>query len=225
MRASGGRGEPLFRDVCLASVFAVAITLAGDSSAQVRALEEWRAAAGCIDTVDLEIFIQEFPESPFVDEARALPGHSRKFRKQCAHRYRKAARLQERTPEELEALLALTFEQRALIQHGLVSLGYDVSILDGVFGSRTRLAIAGYQHTKGLPSTGFLTSEQSDGLTALGRARERHAWLDARNANTHAAIRDYLSAFRLGAHSDEAYTKLAELENSERSFDKTQNTF
>ena len=77
-----------------------------------------------------------------------------------------------RNPEALEAMIKLTLEQRVMVQNGLISLGYDIDIVDGAFGFHTRKGIAGYQQRKGFLSTGFLTSEQSDSLVALGKARD-----------------------------------------------------
>ena len=71
-----------------------------------------------------------------------------------------------------ETALALSREQRILVQQGLASLGFDAGGEDGVFGHRTRAAIAGYQQRKGLPETGYLTGELRDALLALGAARQ-----------------------------------------------------
>ncbi len=209
--------------ICLAAAFAISMAYAGGSSAQDRAQDAWQDVSGCTDTVDVEMFIQAFPESRFAEEARTCLATLRGSETDVLTGDGEMPRSHAPAPEELEAMLELTLEQRVLIQHGLNSLDHTIGIVDGVFGNRTRQAISKYQQVKGLPSTGFLTSEQSDGLMALGEARERHAWLDARNAKTQVALRDYLSTFPLGAYSDEAYAKLAELESGERSFDNTQN--
>ena len=205
------RGIPLSNGVRLASAFTVAVALAGSSGAQDRAQDAWQDVSDCSDIVEVEMFILEFPESRFAEEARAClailgsSGADMSFGAGEENRPRAA------TPEMLEAMLELTLEQRAMVQHGLVSLGHDIGAADGVFGSRTRQAIAGYQQVKGLPTTGFLTPKQSDGLMALGEARESLAWLAAQTLDTPGAYREYLSEFPRGVHAVEAHSRLAGL--------------
>ena len=55
------------------------------------------------------------------------------------------------------------------MQHGLVSLGYEIGRVDGVLGARSQAAISSYQSEKGLAVTGRLTGEVSEALQALGR--------------------------------------------------------
>ncbi len=194
-----------------AFTFAIAVTLAGSSGAQDPAQDAWQDLAGCTDIVEVEMFILEFPESRFAEEARAClaalgsSGVDMSFGAGEANRSRAAS------PEMFESMLELSLGQRVLIQHGLVSLGHDIGVADGVFGPRTRQAIAGFQRAKGLPSTGFLTPEQSDGLTALGEARESLAWLATKTLDTPEAYRGYLLEFPRGVHAVEAHSRTAGL--------------
>ena len=73
------------------------------------------------------------------------------------------------SPKEIERRLALSGEQRRLIQMGLASTGHDPGLADGVFGRRTREALRAWQGSKDLDVTGHLTREQSEGLEGLGR--------------------------------------------------------
>ena len=73
---------------------------------------------------------------------------------------------------EIEEGLALSGEERRLIQMGLASLGHDPGPADGVFGRRTRAALRAWQGSAGLDATGYLTREQSEGLMRMGRERE-----------------------------------------------------
>ena len=57
-----------------------------------------------------------------------------------------------------------------MVQHGLLSLGHAIGLVDGAFGRRTRSGIEGYQRAKGLPETGYLTGELRDALKMLGEA-------------------------------------------------------
>ena len=75
---------------------------------------------------------------------------------------------QDESPEELEKALSLTRAQRVLVQRGLAALEYDVGPADGLFGKRTRTAVAAYQKAKGFAETGYLSSEQAEALAAVG---------------------------------------------------------
>ena len=91
-----------------------------------------------------------------------------------ARRLREAARKEEErrkaeAPAEVEKALGLTHEQKRLVQHGLVSKGYEIGAVDGVLGPRTRSAIRSHQGREGLARTGYLTAELSRALQALGR--------------------------------------------------------
>ena len=76
------------------------------------------------------------------------------------------------TAEQVEAALALTYPERVQVQHGLAALGFETGMADGVFGRRTRTAIADYQRRKGLPETGYLTAELRDALVAMGEEKQ-----------------------------------------------------
>ena len=76
--------------------------------------------------------------------------------------------VQNESPEELEKALGLTRARRVLVQRGLTALEYDVGPADGLFGKRTRTAVAAYQEAKGFAETGYLSSEQADALAAVG---------------------------------------------------------
>ena len=84
--------------------------------------------------------------------------------------------MEEESPEEtggegseaLENALGLTRAQRVLVQRGLSALEFDAGPADGLFGRRTRAAIAGYQKAKEFAQTGFLNAAQAEALAALG---------------------------------------------------------
>ena len=61
-------------------------------------------------------------------------------------------------------------ELRLLVQRGLVTLGFDPGPADGLFGPKTRQAIAAWQAAKGFdPATGYLTLEQAAALATIGK--------------------------------------------------------
>ena len=76
-----------------------------------------------------------------------------------------------KTASAVEEALGLTHGERVLVQHGLLSLGHDIGLVDGAFGRRTRAGIEGYQRAKGFPETGYLTGELRDALAMLGERR------------------------------------------------------
>ena len=97
--------------------------------------------------------------TPGVDEARETPSQA-------------VAEVEDEpapSPEKVELALGLTHGQRELVQHGLVSLGYEIGRVDGVLGARSRAGIWAYQTEKGLEPTGLLTAQVSEALQALGR--------------------------------------------------------
>ena len=75
--------------------------------------------------------------------------------------------------EAVEAALGLTHEQRASVQKALSDLGFDVGSADGLFGRRTRAAIAAYQRAENLSETGYLTQDQTNHLLAAGEEAAR----------------------------------------------------
>ena len=80
------------------------------------------------------------------------------------------------TPEAVERGLGLSREERRLVQMGLSAAGHDAGGVDGMFGGRTRRALRGWQESKEVEVTGYLTGEQWEVLLALGREEaERRA--------------------------------------------------
>ena len=78
-------------------------------------------------------------------------------------------------PESVEAALALTREDRRLIQSALSAEGFDPGPADGVFGRRTRAAIGQWQTARGAEPTGYLDAEAAKSLLGLGTKPEREA--------------------------------------------------
>lgn len=58
----------------------------------------------------------------------------------------------------------LTKEDRLVVQRGLMSRGYEVGTIDGVFGAKTEAAIRGFETAQGLPVTGTATRALLDRL-------------------------------------------------------------
>ena len=82
------------------------------------------------------------------------------------------APLRSRADETSEQTLALARAERIRIQRRLALAGFDPRGFDGVFGPRTREAIAAYQVASGFPSTGYLDA----GVLADLRTRTEDAY-------------------------------------------------
>ena len=88
------------------------------------------------------------------------------------------------SPEALESALRLSRARRVQIQRGLAALGFDAGPADGLFGRRTRAAVAAWQKAKGLPETGHLNAVQASALAARGaEAAEAQAEAEERERN------------------------------------------
>jgi hypothetical protein len=70
-------------------------------------------------------------------------------------------------------------QARAEIQGRLSSLGYDTQGADGVFGNRSRDAIASWQQDNGAPVTGYLSEDQTEAIFAASAATYA-TWLASR---------------------------------------------
>lgn len=64
------------------------------------------------------------------------------------------------TAAQVEADLRLTRTQRTAIQKQLTVLGYDAGVADGLWGSKTRVAIAAWQKANKRTATGYVTAAQ-----------------------------------------------------------------
>lgn len=64
------------------------------------------------------------------------------------------------TSLQVETALRLTRTQRSEIQRQLTALGYDAGVADGLWGSRTRTAIANWQRANRTTRTGYVTAAE-----------------------------------------------------------------
>lgn len=87
------------------------------------------------------------------------------------------AQFTEGTPESEDA--SLDRETRHELQGRLSSLGYDTQGTDGVFGNRSRDAIASWQQDNGAPVTGYLSDDQVNAIFAASAASYA-TWLASR---------------------------------------------
>ena len=126
-----------------------------------------------------------------------------------------------RDAEADEVALALTHAQRVSVQEALSQLGFDVGSADGLFGRRTRSAIAAYQRAGNLSETGYLTRDQyftllSQGEEVAKRQEDDAAFARAIDTGTVDSYRSYLEAFPSGRHAEEARRLAVEIEERVR---------
>ncbi len=123
-----------------------------------------------------------------------------------------------------ETRLGLSRADRVTIQRRLNALGYATGGADGIFGSRSRQAIRGWQQQNGYAVTGYLTGDQialmrdQAGTLTSQRARDDEAYWQRTGAQGGAAsLRAYLDRYPDGAHARTARARLAEIEGDSAS--------
>ena len=83
---------------------------------------------------------------------------------------RAAPQASDATPWRVETELALRRDERRIIQLGLRAAGLAVGPIDGIFGRRTRAAIARWQAANGVAPSGYLDADGAATLLAAGEA-------------------------------------------------------
>ncbi|GIX12676.1 MAG: hypothetical protein KatS3mg118_0635 [Paracoccaceae bacterium] len=159
------------------------------------------------------------PAAPPVAAAQLIPAH-------LVHR---ATDDREKRREDR---LGLTYRDRTNIQIDLYILGFDPRGIDGIFGPRTRAAIAAWQRAEGLPVTGYLREGQVRRLDRQAEARRRELreesiralreaerednayWRATGASGREADLRLYLRRYPDGLHAREARERLAEIERA-----------
>ncbi len=142
------------------------------------------------------------------------------------------------TPQErakqVEEALGLSAAQRRAIQRGLTLIGFDTRGVDGVFGPRTRTAIAEFQRTNGLRATGYLNGNQISRIQNQAERRaaqlraeaeerrraqerqDRQYWNQTGASGFEADLRTYLRRYPDGLFSDQARNQLRAIERQNR---------
>ncbi|UXX82264.1 peptidoglycan-binding protein [Roseovarius pelagicus] len=141
----------------------------------------------------------------------------------------------ERLAREAEDALNLSRTAKKGIQRDLKLLGFYDRGIDGQLGRGSRAAIAAWQRNSGFEETSYLTGNQLFSLR--NQAKEKQAALDAEAAEqkkleerkdraywrqtgkdgSEAGLRAYLKRYPQGLFSDEARTKLSEIEDARQS--------
>ena len=75
-----------------------------------------------------------------------------------------------------------------LLQHQLYELNYDIGVIDGKFGKKTRSAVADWQRQRELTVTGVPTKEQFDYLTGLDLPSGQWAAISSATSGAFSAV-------------------------------------
>ena len=92
------------------------------------------------------------------------------------------------SPESVETGLGLTREDRRRIQRALTAAGFRPGQPDGLFGHRTRAAIAEWQAGEGVQTTGYLDAYAAKALLAHEHSRAADAPLRAQVSDPSAIV-------------------------------------
>ncbi|WJS85061.1 peptidoglycan-binding domain-containing protein [Paracoccus sp. TOH] len=168
--------------------------------------QTWAAAAAGHTPAGYETYLRRFPSGRFVAVARARLAELRPGPDTAPQPSSAAA---------AERALTLGRAERAAIQRRLAGLGLQPGRADGVFGSRTRAAIADWQRGNRLPATGYLSRPQLQRLAALDQqaeAQQDRGWWQKTGAHGDAeGLHAYLGRYPRGIHAEAARRQLAGL--------------
>ncbi|MDX3925280.1 MAG: peptidoglycan-binding domain-containing protein [Shinella sp.] len=142
--------------------------------------ERWEKAVLDGKPAAFEDYLRSYPNGRFVSEAeRRLAALDRQKKDDGANRPADSetgsvASAPSRQREMAETVIDtresyLTPRQHVQVQRWLTLLGFDTYGVDGVFGPRTRDAIAGWQRSNGYRGDGYLTRRQFRSLREAGQ--------------------------------------------------------
>ena len=171
----------------------------GDPSEPDR--DTWARAAALDTEAAYRDYLRRFPDGVYVAAANA------RLRDRAPAA---APEPDRRSPaEQAEAQLDLSRADRMAVQSHLTALNFVTGGVDGVFGSRSRAAIRGWQQQNGHAATGFLTGPQIVALREQAEQTDRAFWERTGASGGADDLRAYLQRYPDGVHAREARAALA----------------
>ncbi|MBV7407891.1 peptidoglycan-binding protein [Maritimibacter sp. DP1N21-5] len=180
----------------------------------------WLVAQTLDEARGYELYLEQFPEGPHAEEARAALG-------QIEDQVQKSAEL-------TETGLGLNQAARRQVQRNLSLLGFDPKGIDGIFGPGTRAAITAYQTANGHEPSGYLTQPVLAEMTAkadqraaelereaerrrlVEERRDRAYWDETGSRGDEAGLRAYLDRYPDGLFAEVTQERLGEIEADKR---------
>lgn len=178
----------------------------------------WKAVRDIGTIAAISTYVERYPDGHFIDKATLA-----------------IEKLRADTPlmraKEGEKRLELNRQDRRQIQRNLAMLEFDPRGIDGLFGPKTRAAIAAWQSSLGRDATGYLKGKQVGALqsAAVVRAKELEAqarqrqkeeerkdrayWSQTGQDGTEASLRKYLKRYPDGVYSEIAQKQIVRFEN------------
>lgn len=189
----------------------------------------WAQAAATNTTASYEDYLARYPQGEFVAAAQRRlaelrPAPEPEPTPEPARP--RAPEIQQPRPvqpsrqmsqaELTESRLGLSRGDRVTVQRRLNALGYATGGRDGVFGSRTRSAIRGWQQRNGYAVTGYLTSAQLGTLRAQANSvappnhdqQDRAYWQQTGARGGVRNLRAYLDRYPDGIYARTARQRL-----------------
>ncbi|MGA0616338.1 peptidoglycan-binding protein [Paracoccus sp. KR1-242] len=168
--------------------------------------DAWSAAAALDRTAGYRDYLSQFPGGQRSGDAL----------RRLAELAGLATKPISRAPSGIETMLGLDRAARLGIQKNLSRLGYEPGELDGIFGKRTREALATWQEVNRLEPTGYLTSAQYDllrrqihFLDGKSGRRDDEYWQRTGALGETRQLLAYLRRYPEGRHAVEAQRVLA----------------
>lgn len=178
----------------------------------------WMQAARANTAAAYDEYLRQFPRGIFsaaAHERLARMTHADHAGDQTAPN--PASRPQPSPAAQAETAMGLDSAQRAAIQRRLSRLGHDSGAADGIFGQRTRSALAAWQRANKQEPTGYLTPEQ---LRAINRqvahldgdngSRDRDYWRRTGAQRDPQGLQAYLRRYPNGIYADTARRMLGD---------------
>ena len=176
LKKTNGRQEPFVYGSLSSKGFyfskaSVATPVASDVTEKPKAVVKsdeqlfWESVKGSRDPADLKAYLEQFPGGAFASLAR---NRLKRFSQPPAET--------RGTTEAVELSLGLKRSERRRIQIALSTSGFDTGGRDGLFGQRTRAAIAKWQASLGKAGTGYLDTEAARKLLEVAPDTSGGVW-------------------------------------------------